>query len=73
VLWDKDDIYRERNEKKKTWKEVCICLQEDFESLGDVKKTRLMSIAIIYLTRLIEVRTNLCLFFSFYVLYCSYF
>jgi hypothetical protein len=49
VLWDKtDDIYKDRNETKKAWKEVCICLQEDFESLGDVKKTFLVSIAIIY-------------------------
>jgi len=27
-----------RNETKKAWREVCICLQEDFEALGDVKK-----------------------------------
>ena len=40
VLWDKmDDIYRDRNETKKAWREVCICLQEDFEALGDIKKT----------------------------------
>jgi hypothetical protein len=39
VLWDKtDDIYKERNETKKEWREICICLQEDFEALGDVKK-----------------------------------
>jgi hypothetical protein len=39
VLWDKtDDIYKDRNETKKAWREVCICLQEDFEALGDVKK-----------------------------------
>jgi hypothetical protein len=37
VLWDKDDIYRDRNEKKKAWREVCICLQGDFKAL-DVKK-----------------------------------
>ena len=49
VVWDKtDDIYKDRNETKKTWSEVCICLQGDFEALGDVKKTLLMSIAIIY-------------------------
>jgi hypothetical protein len=49
VLWDKtDDIYKDRNEMKKAWREVCICLQEDFEALGDVKKTLLVSIAIIY-------------------------
>jgi len=49
VLWDKtDDIYKDRNETKKAWEEVCICLQEDFEALGDVKKTLLLSIAIIY-------------------------
>jgi hypothetical protein len=37
VLWDKaDDIYKDRNETKKAWREVCICLQEDFEALGDV-------------------------------------
>ena len=39
VLWDKtDDIYKGRNETKKAWREVCICLQEDLENLGDVKK-----------------------------------
>jgi len=35
VLWDKtDNIYREGNETKKTWREVCICLQEDLRSSG---------------------------------------
>ena len=49
VLWDRmDDIYKDRNETKKAWREVCICLQEDFEALGDVKNTLLVSIAIIY-------------------------
>jgi hypothetical protein len=49
VLWDKtDDTYKDRNETKKAWREVCICLQEDFEALGDVKKMLLLSIAIIY-------------------------
>jgi len=39
VLWDKtDDIYKDRNETIKEWREVCICLQEDFEALVDVKK-----------------------------------
>jgi hypothetical protein len=38
VLWDKtDDIYKDRNETIKVWREVCIYLQEDFEVLGDVK------------------------------------
>ena len=38
VLWDKtDDIYKDRNETKKAWREVCICLQKYFEAL-DVKK-----------------------------------
>jgi hypothetical protein len=47
VLWDKThDIYKERNETKNAWKEVC--LQEDFEALGDVQKTPLLSIATIY-------------------------
>jgi len=37
VLWDKtDDIYKGRKETNKTWKEVCICLQEEFEALADV-------------------------------------
>jgi len=49
VLRDKmGAIYKDRNETKKSWREVCICLQEDFAALGDVKKTLLMSIAIIY-------------------------
>jgi len=39
MLWDKTgDIYKERNQTKKAWKEVCICLQEDFKALGDVQK-----------------------------------
>jgi len=39
VLWDKkDDIHKDTNETKKAWAEVCICLQEDLEALGDVKK-----------------------------------
>ena len=42
MLWDKtDDIYKDRNETKKAWREVCICLQEDFEALGDVQKNAL--------------------------------
>ena len=41
VLWDKtDDIYKDRNETKKAWTEVCICLQEDSEAV-DVKKKSL--------------------------------
>jgi hypothetical protein len=50
VLWDKtDDIYKDRNKTKKAWRESCICLQEDFEALRDVKKPPfLMSTAIIY-------------------------
>jgi hypothetical protein len=48
VLWDKtDDVYKERIEKKKAWREVCLCLQKDFEAL-DVKKTHLPSIALFY-------------------------
>jgi len=39
VLWDKtDDIYKDRNETRKAWREVCMCLQEDFETLGDIQK-----------------------------------
>jgi len=38
VLWDKTgDICKDRNETKKACREVCICLQEDFEALGDGK------------------------------------
>jgi hypothetical protein len=37
VFWDKtDDIYKDKNETKKAWREVCICLQEDSEALGNV-------------------------------------
>ena len=39
VLWDKMDIYKDRNETKKAWTEVCICLQENFVALGDVRKS----------------------------------
>ena len=69
VLWDKtDDIYKDRNETKKARTEVCICLQEDFEALEDVKKKKklLWSIAIIYWTQQNEIQTNM--FFLFYVL-----
>ena len=39
VLWEKtDDSYKDRNETKKAWTEVCICLQEGFKTLGDAKK-----------------------------------
>jgi hypothetical protein len=31
-------IFLVRIEEKKAWTKVCICLQEDFEALGDVKK-----------------------------------
>jgi hypothetical protein len=36
MLWDKtDDMYKDKNEMKKTWTEICICLQGKFEALGD--------------------------------------
>ena len=36
-LWNKtDDTYKDRIETKKAWREVYVCLQEDFEALGDV-------------------------------------
>jgi len=39
VLWDKtDDIYKDRNEMEKAWREICICLQGDSEAVGDVQK-----------------------------------
>jgi hypothetical protein len=39
VLWyKKDDIYKDRIEIKRVWREVCVCVQEDFEVLRDVKK-----------------------------------
>jgi hypothetical protein len=34
VVWDKtDDVYKGRNETKRAWREVCICLQNDFEDV----------------------------------------
>ena len=49
VLWDKtDDIYKGKNDTKKAWREVCICLQKDFEALGDAQKTLLVNTAVIY-------------------------
>jgi hypothetical protein len=37
VLWDKtEDIYKDIIETKKAWREVCTCLQEDFEALSDI-------------------------------------
>ena len=41
-----DDIYKDRFETKKVWTEVCS--EEDFEYPGEVKKTLLVSIVIIY-------------------------
>jgi len=41
LLWGKtDDIYKDRNETKKTWRKVCTCRQEVFEALGNVKKKK---------------------------------
>jgi hypothetical protein len=49
VLWDKmSDIYKDRNETKKSWTEVCVCLQEGFEASEYVKKTLVVNIARIY-------------------------
>jgi hypothetical protein len=49
LLWDKThDIYKDTNETKKAWRYVYICLQEDFEALGGVQKTLLVSISITY-------------------------
>ena len=49
VLWDKtDDNYKDRDETKKAWRKVFICLQEDFKALRDLQKTLLLIIAIIY-------------------------
>ena len=56
------DIYKDRIETKKAWREVCLCLQEDFEAPGDVKKNSLPSIALIYWTQLIDVHKNLSFF-----------
>jgi hypothetical protein len=40
VLWDKaDGICKDRNETKKARREVCVCLQKDFEALEDVQKS----------------------------------
>ena len=72
VLWDKtDDIYKDRNETKKAWREVCICLQEDFEALEDVKKNAFGE----YCHNLLNTAdcNSYKLFFSFYILCCSYF
>jgi len=41
-------IFIDRNETKKGRREVCVCLQEDLEALGDAQKTLLLSSAIIY-------------------------
>jgi hypothetical protein len=43
-----DDIYKYRIETKKAWREVCLCLQEDFAALDVKKETLLVSIAVIY-------------------------
>ena len=39
VLWDKTlDIYKDRNQTKKAWKEVCKKLKSNFEELSDTEK-----------------------------------
>lgn len=39
VLWDKTlDIYKDRNQTKKAWKEVCKKLKINFEELSDTEK-----------------------------------
>lgn len=39
VLWDKTlDIYKDRNQTKKAWKEVCKKLKGNFEELSDTEK-----------------------------------
>jgi hypothetical protein len=49
LWWDKtDDIYKNRNEMKKAYREACICLQEDFEALGVFRKTFLVSMDVSY-------------------------
>jgi hypothetical protein len=43
VLWNKtDDIYKDRNETKEAWTDVCICIQEDFDAV-DVPQPKKMS------------------------------
>jgi len=74
VLWGKTgDICIDRNETKKAWREVCVCLQEYFKALGDVQKNAFGE----YCHNLLNTTDcnsyKLFFLFSFYVLYCSYF
>ena len=70
VLWDKTvDIYKDRTERKKAWREVCIRLQEDFEALGNVQKTLFLSFAIIFRTQLIEIHTDMFFFISYTLIF----
>ena len=70
VLWDKtDDSYKDRSKTKKAWREVCVCLQEDFETLEDAQKNAFGE----YCHNLLNTADLNSYFFSFYVFYCSYF
>jgi hypothetical protein len=40
LCYKTDNIYKDGTEMKRVWTEVCICLQEDFEDLRDVKKKK---------------------------------
>jgi len=38
VFWDNTgNIFKDRIETKKAWREFCTCLQEDYEVVGNVK------------------------------------
>jgi hypothetical protein len=56
---------------KKTWREVCICLQEDFKALGDVKKNAFFEYCHTLLNTA-DLNSYKHVFLLFYVLYCSY-
>jgi hypothetical protein len=38
VLWARRMMFIKTNETKKARREVCVCLQKDFEALEDVQK-----------------------------------
>jgi hypothetical protein len=71
VLRDKtDDIYKDKNETKRSMERALYLSSRRLRNSGRCKKTLLVSTAIYCWTQLIEIHTNLCVFF-FYFMYST--
>lgn len=41
VLWDKTlESYKDKRKTLQAWREICIIINDDFESLSDVEKNK---------------------------------